>query len=65
MWGPELSDYLEVVDSSVLTTHFAKSVVPWEGRDIAVILSLSRVCIFSSQLETFLMNELVDFIIII
>ncbi|KAF8963381.1 hypothetical protein BDZ97DRAFT_1758645 [Flammula alnicola] len=42
MWDPELEEGIEVVPLSAIETHFAKRVVSWEGRETAIIVSLSR-----------------------
>jgi hypothetical protein len=44
MWDYELESNLEAVPVEQIRSHFAKCVIPWEGKMVAVITSLSRVC---------------------
>jgi hypothetical protein len=43
LWGPELDHTLEAMPIEHIHTHFAKCVIPWEGKKVAAIISLSRV----------------------
>lgn len=43
MWSTQLMSTLKVVPVSAIDTHFAKCTIPWEGKDVAVVVSLSRV----------------------
>lgn len=43
MWSQQLSPTSQVVPVSAIDTHFAKCVVPWEGVNVLVTISLSRV----------------------
>lgn len=43
IWSKSLSETLEAVEYDMLETHFAKCVIPWEGREVAVVISLSKV----------------------
>jgi hypothetical protein len=44
MWDCELEPNLEAMPIEHIRSHFAKCVVPWEGKKVAIITSLSRVC---------------------
>jgi hypothetical protein len=48
LWGRDMESSLEVAPLDAIDTHFAKSVIRWEGKDVSVIVSLSRVCDTSS-----------------
>lgn len=43
MWSTELFEQLEVVPIKYLKIQFAKCKVPWEGKDVTVIISLDKV----------------------
>ena len=44
MWGCGLEPDMEAMPIERIHAHFAKCVVPWEGKKVTVIISLSRVC---------------------
>ena len=42
MWSPDLDSALEVLPMSDVVGHYAKHIISWKERKIAVIVSLSR-----------------------
>lgn len=42
MWGTSFIETVEVFPISAIKSHFAKCIVPWEGKEVAVCVSLSR-----------------------
>lgn len=43
MWDPELEPDIDVLPLLEVDAHFAKCVIPWKGKTVAVVVSLSRV----------------------
>jgi hypothetical protein len=48
MWSAELSDELELIDLTMIESHFAKCSFRWEGKIVALVISLSKVSFYGS-----------------
>lgn len=44
MWDCALEPDLKAMPIECIHSHFAKCTIPWEGKNVAVVISLSRVC---------------------
>ena len=44
MWDCALEPDLEAMPIECIHSHFAKCTIPWEGKNVAVVISLSWVC---------------------
>ncbi|PPQ87743.1 hypothetical protein CVT25_015171 [Psilocybe cyanescens] len=45
IWGLETENFTEVIPFSLVNTHYARCVILWEGQDVAICVSLSRVTV--------------------
>lgn len=42
IWGTSVADSIQVFPLSAIDSHFAKCIIQWEGKEVAVCVSLSR-----------------------
>ena len=45
LWSTQLESTVDVLNPTEINSHFAKCVIQWEGQEVAVVVSLARVCL--------------------